>query len=73
MSKYASCALNLASQIRWKKRLFFLFSLIHLMNHAKEMTKMVEKMKAEITELVANTDDVDLLDLVLQMLKQEQE
>ena len=34
---------------------------------------MVEKMKAEINELVANTEDVALLDLVRQMLKQEQE
>ena len=34
---------------------------------------MVEKLQAEIKELVAKTDDIELLDFVCKMLKQEQE
>ena len=34
---------------------------------------MFNEIKEEIKELVAKTDDVELLDMVRQMLKQEQE
>lgn len=45
--------------------------MIHLMNQAKEMGNMVNKLKEEIIEMVNESTDIELLDLIHQMLEQE--